>query len=85
MLIHINARAIHRSDNFMMWQPVTTAPFGSELELAVLDHEGPHALAFACQRILGGWMKSETRERIDVRPTHWRLWVEAQPRVSASS
>jgi hypothetical protein len=67
-----------------MWQPVTTAPFGRELELAVLDREGPHALAFACQRILGGWMNSETKGRIDVRPTHWRPWDLAQTREQAS-
>ena len=57
-----------------MWQDISTAPFDRDLELAVLDVEGPHALVFACRQIVGGWMKTETRERIDVHPTHWREW-----------
>ncbi len=57
-----------------MWQDISTAPFDRDLELAVLDVEGPHALVFPCRRIVGGWMKAETRERIDVHPTHWREW-----------
>jgi hypothetical protein len=59
-----------------MWQPITTAPFDRDLELAVIDRNGPHVLVFPCRRILGGWMKAESGERIDVRPTHWRFWQE---------
>jgi hypothetical protein len=58
-----------------MWQPISTAPFASDLELAVIDGDGPHALVFPCRRILNGWMNSETKERLDVRPTHWRDWA----------
>ena len=62
-------------DGFLkMWQAVTTAPFDSDLELAVIDQDGPHALAFPCRRILGGWINALTTDRIDVHPTHWRLW-----------
>jgi hypothetical protein len=57
-----------------MWQQVSTAPFDRDLELAVIDDDGPHALVFPCRRILNGWMKVETKERLDVRPTHWRDW-----------
>jgi hypothetical protein len=57
-----------------MWQEIATAPFERDLELAVLDMDGPHALVFPCRRIVGGWKKAGTRERIDVRPTHWREW-----------
>jgi hypothetical protein len=60
-----------------MWHQVTTAPFDRELELAVIDDDGPHALVFACRRIQNGWMKVETKERLDVRPTHWREWQDA--------
>jgi hypothetical protein len=60
-----------------MWQPITTAPFNRELELAVIDAGGPHALVFPCRRILGGWMNAVTGDRIEVQPTHWRLWEEA--------
>jgi hypothetical protein len=57
-----------------MWQEISTAPFDRDLELAVIDGDGPHALVFPCRRILSGWMNAETRERLDVRPTHWRVW-----------
>jgi hypothetical protein len=58
------------------WQPITSAPFDRDLELAVLDEDGEHALVFPCRRILNGWMKKESGERLDVRPTHWRAWGE---------
>ena len=58
-----------------MWRHISTAPFDRDIELAVIDSDGPHALVFACRRILGGWMNAETRERLDVRPTHWRDWM----------
>ena len=61
-----------------MWQQVSTAPFDRALELAVIDDDGPHALVFPCRRILNGWMKVETKERLDVRPTHWREWGAAE-------
>jgi hypothetical protein len=57
------------------WHTISTAPFDRDLELAVLDMEGPHALVFPCRRILHGWVKAETRKTIEVRPTHWREWV----------
>jgi hypothetical protein len=57
-----------------MWQVISTAPFDRDLELAVIDTDGPHALVFACRRILDGWMNAQTRERLDVHPTHWREW-----------
>jgi hypothetical protein len=62
-----------------MWQPATTAPFDRDLELSVIDEDGPHALVFPCCRILCGWVKSETKERVDVRPTHWRPWEQLSP------
>jgi hypothetical protein len=59
----------------MGWEPVATAPFDRDIELAVISYQGVHALAFACRRILGGWTKAETKERIDLWPTHWREWT----------
>ena len=59
-----------------MWQPIATAPFDCDLEIAVLDEDGPHALVFACRRILDGWTNARTEERLDVHPTHWRRWDE---------
>ncbi len=59
-----------------MWQPASHAPFDCDLELAVIDEDGQHALVFPCQRIQGGWINASTKERLDVRPTHWRLWTD---------
>jgi len=61
-----------------MWNPASTAPFDLDLELAVLDGEGAHSLIFPCRRVLSGWIKAETGERVDVRPTHWREWRKVQ-------
>lgn len=60
-----------------MWESISTAPFAKDLELAVIDNDGPHALVFPCQRILNGWMNADTKERLDIRPTHWRAWSPA--------
>ena len=59
-----------------MWQRASTAPFDRDLELAVIDADGEHALVFPCRHILNGWMDARTRERLDVHPTHWRPWDE---------
>ena len=74
-----NIGAVAGDNRDMEWQPISTAPFDRDLELAVLDGRETHALVFACRRILGGWEKSATRERIYVTPTHWRPWPEPTP------
>jgi hypothetical protein len=38
----------------MEWQPIAKAPFDRDLELAVMDYDGTHALVFPCRRILNG-------------------------------
>jgi hypothetical protein len=58
----------------MEWQLIATAPFDRDLELAVIDYEGPHALIFPCRRMQTGWLKSGTQQQVIVRPTHWREW-----------
>ncbi len=63
-----------------MWKSVSTAPFETPLELAVIEKEEVHALVFACKRIDGGWAKEETGEQIDVHPTHWREWQQREQR-----
>jgi hypothetical protein len=57
-----------------MWQPISSAPYDLDLELAVIDEGGPHMLVFPCRRVLDGWINAETNRRINVRPTHWRPW-----------
>ncbi len=56
------------------WQPIETAPYDVDLALAVIDHEGVHALVFPCRRIPAGWLKSENNRWVGVDPTHWRKW-----------
>jgi hypothetical protein len=58
----------------MNWLKIDSAPFERDLEVAVIDFDGPHSFAFPCRRILGGWIKAETKCRVDIRPTHWRNW-----------
>jgi hypothetical protein len=58
----------------MQWEPIASAPFDRDLELAVLDQGDVHALVFPCRRILGGWINSQTRARVEVWPSHWRDW-----------
>ncbi|MBB3593686.1 hypothetical protein FHX08_004089 [Rhizobium sp. BK529] len=58
----------------VMWRLVITAPFGEDIELAVIDDEGTHALVFPCQRLPGGWANAVTGEMLDIHPTHWRTW-----------
>ena len=57
-----------------MWQPISTAPFDSDLELAVINEDGTTTVAFPCRRVVSGWIDTKTRELIDVDPTHWRGW-----------
>jgi hypothetical protein len=68
-----------------MWEPITNAPLNRDLELSVIDYDGPHALVFPCRRTLYGWVKAETEERVDIRPTHWRFWGQASEERSAVS
>jgi len=65
---------LHKPDG--QWLPISTAPFNRDLELSVINYDGTHALVFPCRRILGGWTKAETGQRIDLQPTHWREWRE---------
>jgi hypothetical protein len=58
----------------MDWQPINTAPFDRDLELAVLERDEVCALIFPSRRTLDGWINAETKQRIEVQPTHWRVW-----------
>jgi hypothetical protein len=64
-----------------MWRPITLAPFDRDIELAVIDGAGTHALVFPCRRVSGGWRNARTDERLDVRPTHWRDWPVEREQV----
>ncbi len=58
------------------WNPVAAAPFDRDLELAVIEGSDVHSLVFACRRVLGGWIKAGTHERVPIHPTHWREWTD---------
>jgi hypothetical protein len=59
----------------MNWKPIDTAPFGPDVELAIIDGDGTHAFAFPCRRFVGGWMNVKTKKELSVLPTPWRLWT----------
>ena len=62
-------------DATMEWEQVDTAPFDRDVEVAVIDGEGEHALSFPCRRIIGGWVNAKTRKQLYyIPPTHWRDW-----------
>jgi hypothetical protein len=75
ILIYLNAEWMLIRQHEKMWNPITSAPADRDIELAVLDQEGQHALVFPCRRIASGWMNAQSGERLDVRPTHWRDWA----------
>jgi hypothetical protein len=54
-------------DTAVDWKPISIAPFDRNVELAVIDRDGPHTLVFPCRRILCGWAKVETKRRIDAQ------------------
>jgi hypothetical protein len=74
-LIYIKTTLFSAAVNFAMdWQPINTAPFDRDLELAVLERDEVCALIFPSRRTLDGWINAETKQRIEVQPTHWRVW-----------
>jgi hypothetical protein len=85
-LIRINASS--KRPNMieaMEWATTLSAPYDRDLELAVIDRDGVHALVFPCRRILDGWVDADSRRRIDVRPTHWREWEDGRTSRAFSS
>jgi len=56
------------------WETISTAPFGRDLELAVIELDHVYAVVFACQRTTDGWINAKTGRRVAVSPTHWRPW-----------
>jgi hypothetical protein len=71
-----NIRPLAAENKNMARQPISIAPFDRDLELAVRDDGDLHVLDFPCRRILGGWIKAATKERICVNPPYWRHWID---------
>ena len=60
------------------WRPIASAPFDRNLRLAVVSIHGvAHALAFPTRRVLRGWIDADSREPIQLVPTHWQEWIAA--------
>jgi hypothetical protein len=50
-----------------------------EVRLAVIDGSGTvHALVFPCRRVGNSWIDSKLRRPVEVNPTHWQEWTEAE-------
>jgi hypothetical protein len=62
-----------------MWHQISTAPFDRDLQLSVIEGDDVHALVFPCRRSSKGWINSNTKEIVHLRPTHWREWNEPDP------
>jgi hypothetical protein len=54
------------------WLLIASAPYETEIDVAVIDREGLHVLAVPVLRTDSGWLNAETKAHLDIRPTHWR-------------
>ena len=61
----------------MEWQSIESAPFGTDLQLSVIERGEVHALVFPCRRVDGSWKDAKSNQFVAVKPTHWRPWAEA--------
>ena len=57
----------HRRTSQGMWKPIDTAPFHRDLELAVTDKDGLHALRFHVIALLAGGSKQKRRNGLRYR------------------
>ncbi|HHZ09340.1 MAG TPA: hypothetical protein GX405_11250 [Rhizobiales bacterium] len=58
-----------------MWKTISSAPADIDLELAVIDEDGCHALVFPCRRRDDVWIDPRDGRPVQVRPSHWREWT----------
>ncbi len=59
----------------MEWQLIDTVPRDRDVEIAVTNDAGMHALACQCRLTEHGWIAASSKRRLHwVRPTHWRDW-----------
>ncbi len=57
----------------MDWKLINTAPSDRDVEIAVTDSTGTHAMACPCRLTENGWIAANSKRRLSwVRPTHWR-------------
>jgi hypothetical protein len=81
----------------MEWKPIFSAPFDRDLELAVVEDDEPHILAFPCRSVHGapdplevtkpkpyafsGLQSWAAKSVVWLRPRKWLTW--RQPRFPA--
>jgi hypothetical protein len=66
----------------MDWQPINTAPLNRNVEIAISDGTGVHAVACACRLTERGWIAAESKRAFYwVRPTHWRDWPATEKSI----
>ncbi len=64
----------------MEWKPIHTVPLDHDVEIAVTDSTGMHAVACLCRLTERGWIAAESKRRLYwVRPTHWRDLSRNEP------
>ena len=56
------------------WLPVSIAPVDADLEVCVMDKKGIHTLLFPVRKNGVDWVDVSTKKRVDIAPTHWRVW-----------
>jgi hypothetical protein len=64
----------HRNTAERPWEPISRAPFDRDLELAIINRDGPDVILFPCRRVVDGYIDPRTNRRIDLNPSHWREW-----------
>jgi len=62
-------------DRSTEWQPIAIAPYGVDLELAVINGSELHAVVFSCRRDVYGWVNAVSGAPVQIQPTHWRPWA----------
>jgi len=60
------------------WLPVSITPTDGSLEVCVIEQGEVHALIFPCRKEGADWIDASTKQRIDIQPTHWRLWKDGR-------
>ncbi len=67
------------------WLPISIAPMDRPLELCVIEEGEVCALVFPCRQgagaQAGAWLDAGNGAKVDVHPTHWRLWSEQRPDI----
>ena len=56
------------------WLPISSAPSDIDLEVDVMDQRDVFTLVFPVRKDGDDWVDAKTKKRVDISPTHWRVW-----------